>query len=468
MEFDIVVAVDSHNGIGKNNSIPWKLTTAGRNDMQFFTKLTRKHSTAVIMGRRTAESIPKKFWPLSMRTNIVLSRACNGSTMVDESLGAPVVNCGSLLAALAYCKDTHIENVYVIGGGQLYSEAILHPLCRNIYVSRIDGDYECDTFFPMGLLDGCEYSCDNLETEVGSSLNVQVYKYKNYYEVAYQNLLSTCLGAQSRQNRTGVPTHGGFGAQLRFPLDGILPLLTTKRVLFESVFHELIWFLRGDNDTKYLTDNRVHIWDSNTTQEALDRAGLGYSAGTVGAAYGHQWRHFGASVSLDGYRTGQTGIDQIRELIDGIKSDPYSRRHIVTAWNPQQVDKAALPPCHIMFQMYVDGGKLSTMVTMRSCDVFLGLPFNIASYSLLTYLVAHVCGLGTHELVFSVGDYHLYENQLDAAKVQLGRTARKFPTVCVDKSLPRDIDELVSCIKYSDIAIDGYYPHSRLRVKMVA
>jgi dihydrofolate reductase/thymidylate synthase len=463
MEFDIVVAIDSQNGIGKDNTIPWKFTPEGKLDMEFFTKLTKKPSTAVIMGRITAESIPKRFWPLPLRTNIVLSRSCNGSLTIEGPIDNPVINCGSLNAALEYCKQAHFDNVYVIGGSMLYHEAIMHPLCHNIYVSMISGNYDCDTFFPMSLL--YEHHCEHIDSQEG--LNVRVYSYKNIHEEQYNNLLKDCLGRQMRQNRTQVETFGGFGAYLRFPLGGILPLLTGKKVLLESVYHELIWFLRGENDIKYLQNNNVHIWDGNTSMDALSKAGLGYTSGVVGPAYGHQWRHFGACVNIDGYRVGQTGIDQIRELIDGLKSDPYSRRHIVTAWNPQQVGQAALPPCHIMFQMYVSEGKISTLVTMRSSDVFLGLPFNIASYALLTYFIAHVCGLDTGEIIFSLGDYHLYKNQIEAAKMQLGRRVRRFPSITINDKLPKDIDELIGCINYNDIVISNYYPHPRIRVDMI-
>lgn len=221
----------------------------------------------------------------------------------------------------------------------------------------------------------------------------------------YLDLLRDCLeNGTYREGRNGG-TYGLFGRQIRFDLSEGFPLLTTKRVHFKSVVVELLWFLRGDTNVKYLRDHGVTIWDEWADEN-----------GELGPVYGAQWRSF-------------AGIDQIAQVIQSLRNDPYSRRHIVTAWNPSEIDNMALPPCHCLFQFFVSDGKLSCQLYQRSADVFLGVPFNIASYALLTHLIAREVGLEIGEFVHTFGDVHLYANHVNQAREQLSREPRELPVL---------------------------------------
>jgi thymidylate synthase len=237
----------------------------------------------------------------------------------------------------------------------------------------------------------------------------------------YLNLLQHILDTGVPQaDRTGVGTLSVFGHQMRFNLAEGFPLLTTKKVHIRSIFIELLWFLNGDTNVKWLQDNKVSIWD-----EWAD------AQGELGPVYGKQWRNW---ETADG-----RSIDQIKALVDQIKSNPASRRQIVTAWNPGELDRMALAPCHCLFQTYVAGGKLSLQLYQRSADVFLGVPFNIASYALLTHLLAHQCGLEVGEFIWTGGDTHLYTNHVDQARLQLTRTPKPLPRLWI-KRQPDTID----------------------------
>ncbi len=262
---------------------------------------------------------------------------------------------------------------------------------------------------------------------------------KLHPEYQYLELLQDLLeNGTQREDRTGTGTLGLFGRQIRFDLSRGFPLLTTKRVHFKSIAVELLWFLRGDTNIKYLQDNGVSIWDEWACPN-----------GNLGPVYGKQWRSWTAP---DG-----RVIDQIDNLLNNLKTNPYSRRHVVTAWNPADVDDMKLPPCHCLFQFFVADGKLSCQLYQRSADVFLGVPFNIASYALLTHMVAKVVGLEVGDFVHSFGDVHLYLNHVDQAKTQLSRTPMSFPTLEL-----ADKDNLFS-FSYEDIVVKNYEHHPAIK-----
>ena len=244
-------------------------------------------------------------------------------------------------------------------------------------------------------------------------------------------------------DRTGTGTYSIFGAQMRFDLARGFPLLTTKKVHLKAIIHELLWFLKGDTNIKYLTDNNVHIWD-----EWAD------SNGDLGPVYGSQWRSW---PGLGEFGQDNT-IDQIANVIQQIKTNPNSRRLIVTAWNPAVVDEQALPPCHCLFQFYVSQGKLSCQLYQRSADMFLGVPFNIASYSLLTMMIAQVCGLDVGDFIWTGGDCHIYNNHLDQVETQLRRDTRSLPTMHLNPDC-FDIDAFT----YEDFTLTGYDPHPAIK-----
>jgi thymidylate synthase len=265
-------------------------------------------------------------------------------------------------------------------------------------------------------------------------------------------------------------TKSVFGRSMRFSLaDGKIPILTTKKTAWKTCLKELLWFIRGETDNKLLQEQGVHIWDGNTSREFLDSRGLhSTKEGFIGPGYGFQWRHFNAPYDN---QTGKPlvpslGIDQLQQIIDQLK-DPAkrnSRRLIMTAWNPCQLDQMALPPCHIMCQFNVhDGNKLSCCMMQRSADFFLGIPFNIASYSLLTHLLAKHCGLEAYEFIHFMGNCHLYENAIDAATLQIGREPYPFPTISI-----KQVRDNINDYQVEDFVVTGYQSHDAIKVAMIA
>ena len=300
-------------------------------------------------------------------------------------------------------------------------------------------------------------------------------------EQPYLDLVRCVLQTgQLRNDRTGTGTRSVFGAQMRYSLSNakgerVIPLLTTKRVFWKGIVAELLWFIGGSTDNKKLQAQGVHFWDANATPEFMSNRGLGacrgWPEGMLGPVYGWQWRHFGAMYWGHDIPTNipQTtdpttdGIDQLANVVHLIKTDPSSRRIVMSAWNPLDLDRMALPPCHVLCQFYVDTDRqtLSCQVYQRSGDMGLGVPFNLASYALLTHMIAHVCGLQGGDLVHTLGDAHIYTNHVDALQEQLRRELRAFPTVTFDASVT-EIDEF----RAEHIRLVGYTPHPTIKMEM--
>ena len=295
----------------------------------------------------------------------------------------------------------------------------------------------------------------------------------------YHELLQRILDeGVVRGDRTGTGTRSIFGHQMRFNLQEGFPLLTTKKVFLSGIIHELLWFLQGDTNIKYLVDHRVHIWDNDAYRYytgLCNRAGVapldredfleavqhetpapleGYRYGDLNHVYGYQWRSWPAA---DGRGT----IDQIAQAVELIRRNPESRRILVSAWNVAEVEEMALPPCHVLFQFYVAEGRLSCQLYQRSADTFLGVPFNIASYALLTLMIAQVCGLEPGDFVHTLGDTHLYLNHLDQAREQLSRTPRPLPRMRLNPAVKSVFD-----FKFEDFTLEGYDPWPAIKAPM--
>ena len=446
----LILAIDEQYGIGKNGGIPWD------SDLGYFKKITTtcdsKKKNALIMGRLTYESMPISRISLSRKCVVVTSTHYCRHATTARTLQDAIIECQS---------DDTIENIFIVGGSRMYKEGLDMEVVDKIYLTRVHGSYDCDVGVPW---------LKNILSRYYKMSSVQQaerFTYETYSqngETAYIDLLKDIVkNGEERPNRTGVDTTSVFGRTIRFPFKDGFPLLTTKRVFWKGVIEELLWFLRGDTSSVRLSEKGVRIWEGNTSKEYLEKRGLaGYSEGDCGPVYGYQWRHWNAEYgSCDDSYEGR-GIDQIAQVIDSIKNDPYSRRHIISAWNVGQLDEMVLPPCHVLCQFFVSkDGDLSCQMYQRSADMFLGVPFNIASYAALTYIIARETGLKPRELIMCFGDAHIYSNHMDAIEEQLQREQRKFPTLRI-----RDDAGSYETLTMDDFIIEGYNPHGTIKAPM--
>lgn len=292
---------------------------------------------------------------------------------------------------------------------------------------------------------------------------------ENSDELAYLNLFRKVMTTGStRSDRTGAGTISTFGERLEFDLtNNTIPLLTTKRVPFKTLAIELLWFISGSTNSKILEAQGVNIWKGNTSKEFLEKRGLPYAEGSIGSGYGFQWRHAGAKYTgMESDYTGQ-GVDQLQQLIDTLKTDPYSRRILMSAWNVVQLDDMCLPPCHLLFQLYVaerDGVKfLSSQVYMRSADSFIGVPLNIASYALLTHIIANIVGMKADKLTMVFGDYHIYNNHLTQVQEQLSRVPYAFPKIRFTRDL---LNQSIDSVTLDDLDLIDYRFHPTIKAVM--
>lgn len=284
---------------------------------------------------------------------------------------------------------------------------------------------------------------------------------KNLEEKSYLDLMEKIINeGEEVIDRTGVGTKFIFGEQLKFDISNNLPLLTTKKTYFKGIVEELLFFLRGETNTKKLEEVNVNIWKGNTSRDFLDKKGLNnLPEGSLGKGYGYQWRNFNSQ-----------GVDQLFNLIKSIRENPFGRKHIITAWNPAQLNEMALEPCHYSMEFNVHtNNSLSCKFNQRSCDYFLGVPFNICSYALMTQIIANACNLKTNKLIFSGGNIHLYLNHIEQAKEQLKRDPYEFPTCNIKNIYDDSIEKTISNIenlKFSDFELKNYKFHSAISAKM--
>ena len=449
--FNIIVAYSvPGNGIGYRGDLPWSRLKA---DMMYFRKLTTGH--VVIMGRKTFESMQST--PLPGRRNIVVSNTL--SPIVDVEVTS------SLDSALQLAKSS-CTDVFVIGGERMYEEALRRSDLGTIYATELFGNYRHDTCFPK--VDTISLFRGDILTEEDTRyrFTTQILHHKISPEKQYQDLMQRILtDAHPKIDRTGIGTLSLFGERIEFNLrQNTLPLLTTKRVFWRGVVEELLWFLRGDTDAGILQAKKVHIWDGNSTRDFLDSRGLhAMEEGDLGPIYGFQWRHFGADYQTKDNDYTKQGIDQLKYVENLIENNPNSRRIIMSAWNPTALNAMALPPCHVMCQFFVQDNYLSCQMYQRSADVFLGLPFNIASYALLTHILAERNGLKASKLVIVIGDAHIYNNHVDQVLEQITRNPKPFPTLEITRS-PDEWDDYT----INDFKVIDYNPMKSIKAPMNA
>ncbi|KAF5455885.1 hypothetical protein F2P56_025415 [Juglans regia] len=496
--YQVVLAATREMGIGKDGKLPWRLPS----DLKFFKELTTATSdpgkkNAVVMGRKTWESIPLEYRPLPGRLNVVLTRS--GST--DIATAENVVICGSIPSALKLLAEStyslSVEKVFIIGGSQILREALNSSQCAAIHITEIETSIECDTFTPNIDFSVFQpwYSSSPLvenhirysfvsyvrvrssaiearasRSEDSSKFDVERFTFlpkmifEKHDEYVYLKLVQEIISSGTQKDdRTGTGTLSKFGCQMRFNLRRSFPLLTTKRVFWRGVVEELLWFISGSTNAKVLQEKDVHIWDGNGSRDFLDRhIGLpDREEGDLGPIYGFQWRHFGARyTNMHADYTSQ-GFDQLSDIIDKIKNRPDDRRIILSAWNPQDLKLMALPPCHMFAQFYVANGELSCQMYQRSADMGLGVPFNIASYALLTCMIAHVCGLFPGDFIHIIGDAHVYKTHIRPLQEQLQKLPKPFPILKINPA-KKDIDSFVA----ADFELVGYDPHQEIEMKM--
>jgi dihydrofolate reductase/thymidylate synthase len=461
MKFNIIACADSLNGIGRDGGIPWKITE----DMKYFKHITTDapdgKQNAIIMGRITWESLPK--FCLPNRVNIVLSKTTREIHLENDTFNDLYVY-RELNSALDYLSNRNdINEIFIIGGESLYRESINHPQCKRIYLTRLVYDFNCDRAFPL-VPDSyyVETETEILNHDV-SNYQFLVYNRHNSDELQLNNLIHKILEeGNERQTRNSV-VKSIFSEKLTFDISESFPLMTCKRVWFKGIFEELIWFIRGDIDSNKLSDKGVNIWKGNSRREYLDSINLTeLPSGNCGCVYGYQWRNYNAPFNGEPAR-GQ-GIDQLQEVVDLIRNNPTSRRIFMSAWNPCQLNNMCLPPCHISYQFYVSNGTLSCQMYQRSCDVFLGLYFNIASTALLTYLIAKITNLKPGKIHICLGDAHIYQDHIKQCQQILSRNTRSFPTLKIHKDIKElsDIEEMI----LSDVEIQQYKPHPSIKATM--
>lgn len=462
IQYQAVVAFCKRFGIGYKNTLPWPSL---HEDLKRFKDLTKDQ--IVVMGKDTYFSLPKKHQPLPDRLNIVLTST--PSLYQPNPIANLVFLQENELFSFLESNATH-SIVFFIGGQSVY-EKYLH-LCDTVHVTYIDKEYTCDRFFPFQQL-ATHHIHDITPHEQFTFLT---YKRSQpgsgHADITYQNLLKDILEeGYERDDRTGTGTLSMFGKQLRFNISNSVPLLTTKHIPYKSVIKELLWFLKGDTNAFRLKEQGVNIWNANSTREFLDARSLSnYAEGDIGPMYGFQWRHFGATYEGCDADYRNKGIDQLKNVIDLLKNDPFSRRILMTTVNVEDLEKGCLHPCHgIVVQFYVSmhlGVKhLSCHMYQRSVDTFLGLTWNIFSYAVLTYILAKMTDMKPYELIISTGDTHLYKDHLDQAILQVGRQPFSLPKLVIK-----------DCVKnksFEDITLDdfelyGYFYHPAIKAKMSA
>lgn len=450
----------SDNALGASGGIPWSV----KEDIAFFRATTLQGSTAenpviCIMGRKTYDGIPRprSGWGkgrLPGRRVFVVSRGSPETDSYDRVFSGPE-------EALSQALAEDPPAIFVCGGGEIYEALIPHS--DVVLMSRIfapPGDR--DVSFNPRLLRGFRERGDQMIL----SKEALVLRYERVHpEEEYLRIGRDLLESTVRENRTGIPARGIFGPQLEFDLSaGDFPLLTTKKVFWRGVIEELLWFLRGDTDSKKLEERGIKIWAGNSSEEFLRARGLldRYREGDVGPVYGFQWRHWGAEYrGCDESYHGE-GIDQMKEVLRLIREDPTSRRIVVSAWNPTALALMALPPCHILQQYQVNGGVVNLKVYQRSADWFLGVPFNIASYAALLHIVCILTKTRPGKLILSFGDAHLYSTHFGAMEKQLSRDPRPFPRLTVANRGQGSFEDFVA----DDFTVVGYEPHSTIKAPM--
>lgn len=460
VDVNIIVAFTNKKfGIGLNNSLPWSLP----DDLKHFSKITK--GSVVVMGKHTWNSIPNDKKPLKDRINVVVTTTPDKHIPIKNEVYVHPNNLDDYLCIF--------KKIFVIGGAMLYKKYM--GVASKIYATVIEKDYDCDTYFPTDNFHHYEIDeYSELKNYNGIDYRFITYiKNKSIHEeFKYLNMIKDIVDTgNERPDRTTIGTRSLFGKQVEFDISKSLPLLTTKFVGYKSILKELLFFMQGKTDSKILEKQGVNIWKDNTTRKFLDNRGLtNYEVGEMGPMYGYNWRYFGYPYEGSASDYNGKGYDQLTNLIKDLKNDPFSRRHLMTTFDPSTVEKSVLAPCHgLTIQFYVEIEKntqdklLSCHMYQRSVDTFLGFPYNIASYAMFTYILAKMCDMKPYKLVISTGDTHIYNNHVEQVKTQLSRKPFPFPRLELNDSIK---NKNIEDIDVEDFNLVGYLYHPSIKAPM--
>jgi thymidylate synthase len=487
-----ILAVDVNSGIATQNGIPWKI----KEDLKMFQEITttckgKGAINAVIMGRKTYESIGKV---LKGRLNVVITSSEQpNENIVDIETPLYFKTQYSAIAWLYQQKTYYVESIFIIGGQQLYDWCISNVMCDEIYITQIKSDYKTTLFVDTDILfyeyDVVHKECKNVtdynDPEKGS-IEIEFLKYekstkicKNQEEQNYLNMMKNIIKNGNLRPTRNANTFALFGKSLEFDLKNGFPLLTTKKMFLRGVFEELKFFALGKTNTKELEEKGVNIWKGNTSREFLDKNGHpNYQEGDMGPMYGFQLSHFGAEYKGCDYNYESEGYNQLEDVINLLKTDKFSRRILMTTYNPSQSKEGVLYPCHgLTIQFAVEGKQSNELVCsmyQRSADFFLGIPFNIASYALLVHIICNIINNNVEKenqlipgrLVMFMGDVHVYEGHLEAVYSQLNNLPNRFPWLYINKQLSnfKDIENL----EFTDLELIGYNSYQSIKAEMYA
>jgi dihydrofolate reductase / thymidylate synthase len=468
MSINLLAVITKNYAIRYSDKIPWE----DEQYYEWFKEMTK--GDVIVMGRKTFEELPQHIRPIQGRLNVVMSNEFPRYSFLESE---------QLIFTNAYFLENKVipENtgrkIWFIGGKQIFDS--FSNKCQHAHIVWLDKSVKEPQLMFSELLP--DFELMNWSKVAYSEYEKCNYRYLKFtrnfnskcpsHEVSYMRMMNEILkDGIEKEDRTGVGTVSLFGGQQKYDVSKFLPILTTKFVPIKLIIKELLWFLRGDTDAKKLQKEGVHIWDGNSTREFLDKRGLThYREGELGPIYSFQWRHFGAEYhGTDADYTGK-GVDQISAIYEQLKNDPFSRRIILSAWNPTDLDKMALPPCHVMFQLYVEEDKvtgvrhLSGHLYQRSSDYFLAANYNLVSYTILLYIFAKKLGYKPRNMFMSFGDRHLYKNHIEQAKQQLQRNPRPQPILELSESI---IDKSWEDINIDDFDLVGYLYHPAIKADM--
>lgn len=486
-----ILAVDVNNGIATNEGIPWKI----KEDLKMFRETTTKCKgqmaiNAIVMGRKTYDEIGKV---LKGRLNIVISSNAKDNDYEDINKPLYFLTYNDAIEWLNKQKSYYIESIFIIGGKQLYDWCFKNIVCDEIYITKINSDYKTTLYVDIDFVP-YEYTkeykniinvTDHNDPEKGS-IEIEFLKYirdistiKNNEETNYLKLMKDIICNGNLRATRNANTYALYGKSLEFDLKNGFPLMTTKKMFLRGIFEELKFFLLGKTNTKLLEEKGVNIWKGNTAREFLDNnSHQNYQEGDMGPMYGFQWCHFGTEYKGCNYNYGYEGYNQLQDVINLLINDKFSRRILMTTYNPAQAKEGVLYPCHgLTIQFAVEGTNSNELVCsmyQRSADFFLGIPFNIASYALLIHIICNIVNNNVTEenklipgrLIMFMGDVHVYEGHIDAVNEQLKNTPYRFPWLNINKQLVGIGD--IPNLEFTDIDLIGYNSYNSIKAEMYA